>query len=192
MTFLQNWYIYQMNTEMFTKIDQSNALKKSRISVSNLALKKDENLAELIAIALDINHTNHVKAFWSLEIVCVKKLKLFVKYLDEFCTVLPKIKEDAAVRPAMKICVFLAKSNRRKNGISLTQEQEHNIIENLIDRLLQKEKVAAKVYAMKALFIFGKKYSWIYDELKLILLQDATKHSAAYQTCARNILKKIN
>lgn len=180
-----------MISEMFTKINQSTAHKKSRITVSNFAMKSDENLAELIKIAFDISHKNHVKAFWSLELVCNKKLKLFIPYLDEFCEVLPKLKDDSAVRPATKICMFLAKSNHRKNGIDLSKEQEHNIIENLVDRLIQDEKVAAKVYSMKALFVFGKKYDWIYEELKPIITQDAFEHSAAYQSCARNILKKI-
>jgi hypothetical protein len=180
-----------MNTAMLIKIDQSTAHKKSRITVSNFAMKSDANLAELVEIAFDISHKNHVKAFWSLELVCDKKLKLFIPYLDKFCEVLSKLKDDSAVRPATKICLFLAKSNHRKNGIDLTKEQEHNIIENLVDRLIQEEKVAAKVYAMKALFIFGKKYNWIYEELKPIISQDAFEHSAAYQACARNILKKI-
>ena len=180
-----------MTTEMFTKIDQSNAGKKCRIMVSNFAMKSDENLVELIATAFDISNKNHIKAFWSLELVCEKKLKLFTPYIDEFCTVLSNIKEDSAVRPATKICMFLAKSNHRKNGINLSKEQEHTIIENLIDRLIQDEKVAAKVYSMKALFVFGKKYNWIYDELKPIITQDAYQHTAAYQSCARNILKKI-
>jgi hypothetical protein len=180
-----------MISEMFTKIDQSTAQKKSRITVSNFAMKKDENLAELIAIALDVSHQNHVKAFWSLELVCTKKLKLLLPYIDKFCAILSKLTDDSAVRPATKICMFLAKSNYRKNGIKLSKEQEHVIIENLIDRLIQNEKVAAKVYSMKALFVFGKKYSWIHEELKPIITQDAYKHSAAYQTCTRNILKKL-
>ena len=155
-------------------------------------MKSDENLAELIEIAFDISHENHVKAFWSLELVCDKKLKMFVPYLDRFCEVLPKLKDDSAVRPATKICMFLAKSNHRKNGVELSKDQEHTIIENLVDRLIQNEKVAAKVYSMKALFVFGKKYDWIYEELKPIITQDAFLHSAAYQSSARNILKKIN
>jgi hypothetical protein len=126
-----------------------------------------------------------------LELVCDKKLKMFIPFIDEFCTVLAKLKDDSAVRPASKICMFLAKSNHRKNGIELSKDQEHSIIENLIDRLIQDEKVAAKVYAMKALFVFGKKYDWIYEELKPIITQDALEHSAAYQSCARTILKKL-
>lgn len=181
-----------MNSIMYQKIEQSTAHVKSRVMVSNFAMKNEDNLNELISIAFDINHDLHVKAFWSLEKVCEKKLKLFVPNIDTFCEVLPKIKEDSAVRPATKISMFLAKSNHRKNGINLTQEQEHILIEALLDRLIQDEKVASKAYSMKALFVFGKKYDWIYEELKPILSQDYSKHSAGYKAAARNILKKIN
>lgn len=181
-----------MKSEMYSKIDQCTAHKKSRVMVSNFAMRNEENLEELISIAFDISNENHIKAFWVLELVCDKKLKLFVSYIDEFCTILPKLKEDSAIRPASKICMFLSKSNNRKNGIELTKDQEHNLIEQCIDRLIQDEKVAAKVYSMKALYNFGKKYNWIYDELKPIISEDAYKNSAAYQSCARNLLKRIN
>ena len=180
-----------MNSIMYQKIDQSNAGVKSRTSVSNFAIKNEENLSELISIAFDISHELHVKAFWSLDLVGEKKLKLLVPYIDEFCEVLPTIKNDSSLRPATRIAMFLTKSNHRKNGINLTKEQEHLLIEALIDRLIQEEKVASKVYAMKALFVLGKKYDWIYEELQPIISQDYANHSAAYKAAARNILKRL-
>lgn len=181
-----------MKTELVSKIDQSTAHRKSREQLSNYIIRNVDILSESVEIAFDTAHKNHVKAFWSLELVCEKKLKLFVPYLDLFCEVLPKLKDDSAIRPATKICLFLLKSNHRKNGISLTQEQEHLLIEALLDRLIQNEKVAAKVYAMRALFVLGKKYNWVHDELKNIIEQDYANHSAAYQAATRNLLKKIN
>lgn len=189
---MQIWYIYKMKTELVSKIDQSTAHRKSREQLSNYILRNLDMLSDFIEIAFDTSDKNHVKAFWSLELVCEKKLKLFVPYLDLFCEVLPILKDDSAIRPATKICLFLSKSNHRKNGISLTQEQEHLLIEALLDRLIQNEKVAAKVYAMKALFMLGKKYYWVHDELKIIIEQDYVNHSAAYQAATRNLLKKLN
>jgi hypothetical protein len=180
-----------MKTELVSKIDQSTAHRKSREQLSNYIIRNLGILTEFVEIALDTAHKNHVKAFWSIELVCQKKLKLFVPYLDLFCEVLPKLKDDSAIRPATKICLFLSKSNHRKNGISLTQEQEHLLIEALLDRLIQNEKVAAKVYAMRALFMLGKKYNWVHDELKIIIEQDYANHSAAYQAATRNLLKKL-
>ncbi|SHJ43648.1 hypothetical protein [Flavobacterium haoranii] len=180
-----------MLTELEIKLLESDAHRTSRISACNYAIRK-EKIEELTQIAFNLYHQSHVMAFWTLEFVCEKKLKSFVPFINSFCEVLPTLKNDSAIRPATKICFFLAKSNHRKNGISLTHDQEHNLIETLIDRLIQDEKVAAKVYCMKALFVFGKKYDWINNELKEILVQDFPNHSAAYKSASRNLLKKLN
>ena len=181
-----------MKSDLASKINQSSAARKSRVYMSNFIIRHENLLNEFIEICFDTQNENHVIAFWSLELVCEKKLKLFIPYIDSFCELLPKLKDDSAVRPATKICMFLSKSNHRKNGISLTLEQEHLLIEALLDRLIQNEKVAAKVYAMRALYMLGKKYKWVHDELKNIIEQDYANHSAAYQTSARNLLKKLN
>ena len=179
-----------MKTDLEHKLTASNALRKQRMSNCNYVIKHNL-IKELTHIAFSVSDENHFKAFWALEFICEKKLKLFTPYLADFCEILPNVTHDSALRSATKICLFLAKSNRRKNGITLTQEQEHQLIENMIDRLIQDEKVASKVYAMKALFVFGKKYDWIYEELKPIIIQDAFEHSYAYQASARNILKRL-
>jgi hypothetical protein len=180
-----------MKNELINKLTQSNAHRSSRMSVCNFVIRKDL-VSDLVDIAFDVKNENHFKAFWTLEFVCEKKMKLFAPFFDDFCAVLPSVTNESALRSATKIVLFLAKSNHRKNGISLNKEQEHQLIENMIDRLIQDIKVASKVYAMKALYVFGKKYDWIYEELKPIIAQDAFEHSYAYQTSARNILKKID
>jgi ferritin-like protein len=83
--------------------------------------------------------------------------------------------------------MFLSKSKT----IKLTENQETKIIETCLDWLIQDEKVAAKAYSMITLYNFGKKHSWINEELKAILLQDYFKHSAAYRAAAKEILEKL-
>lgn len=166
-----------MKSQMYQKIEESTCHVACRKMVSNFAMKDKKNLSQMIELAFDIKHELHVKAFWSLDLVCEKKLKQFVPNIKDFFEILTKIHDDSALRPATKIGYFLSKSNHRKNGISLTQE--HNLIEALFDRLIQDEKVAAKVYAMKALFVLGKKYDWVHEELKTIIYQDYSNHSAA-------------
>lgn len=180
-----------MNLELEQKLFNGTARRKDRDILRNFVIRKDL-IEDLIEFAFSTSNKNHVMAFYTLELVCEKKLKLFVPFIDSFCEVLPKLKNDSTIRPATKICFFLAKSNHRKNGISLTREQEHNIIEACLDRLIQDEKVAAKVYAMKALFVFGKKYQWIHKELKNILPQEYPNQSAAYRSATKHILKKLN
>jgi hypothetical protein len=83
--------------------------------------------------------------------------------------------------------MFLSKSKT----IKLSESQETKIIETCLDWLIQDEKVAAKAYSMITLYNFGKKYSWINEELKTILSQDFFKHSAAYKAAAKDILRKL-
>lgn len=125
-----------------------------------------------------------------MELICEKRLKLFIPHIDAFCEVLPQLKNDSAIRPMSKICMFLAKSNHRANGIKLTQNQETQIIETCFDWLIRDEKVAAKVYAMRTLFILGKKHDWVLPELKTIIEQDYANQSAAFQAATRMLLKK--
>ena len=91
-----------------------------------------------------------------------------------------------------KICLFIAKSNHRSNGINLTQLQETQILEACLDWLIGDEKVATKATSIKTLFVLGKKYDWVHNELKTIIQQGYSENSAAYKAVTRNILKKID
>ena len=171
-----------METELVEKLNNSNAHRNSRMSVCDYAIN-NKIVDKLIQIAFDSKNKNHFKAFWALEFICEKQLNLFRPYIANFCEILASIKNDSAVRSATKICMFLAISNQSKKGIILTEIQEK--------QLIQDEKVASKVYSMKALFILGKKHGWIYNQIKPIISQDAFNHSYAYQASARTILKRL-
>jgi len=108
-------------------------------------------------------------------------------YLKHLC----KLQDESAKKTIYQLMFYLAKSNHRANGIKLTQLQETQIIELCFDWLIRDEKVATKVYAIKALFVLGKKYDWIHPELKNIIQQEYTNHSPAYQAATRIILKKM-
>jgi hypothetical protein len=179
-----------METELIEKLNSSNAHRESRMGVCDFVI--NNNLVDaLIQISFDVNDVNHFKAFWALEFVCEKNLDLFTPYIARFCEILPTVRNNSTVRSGTKICMFLAINNHRKAGINISEKEELQLIESSIDRLIQDEKVASKVYAMKTLFIFGKKYDWIFKQIKPIISQDACEHSYAYQANARNILKKI-
>jgi len=179
-----------MKSELVEKLNNSNAHRNSRMQVCDFAIK-DKKVNQLIQIAFDTTNENHFKAFWALEFVCEKNLSLFANSVSTFCEILSSVKNDSAARSATKIALFLVESNHKKKEIILSEIQEKQLIESSLDRLIQDEKVASKVYAMKTLFVLGKKYAWIYSDLKPIISQDAFYHSAAYKASARNILKKI-
>ena len=110
-----------MKSQMYQKVESSTCHVASRKMVSNFAMKDEKNLGEIIELAFDIQHELHIKAFWSLDLVCEKKLKQFVPYIEDFCSILPKIKDDSALRPATRIAYFLTKSNHRKNPLANEQ-----------------------------------------------------------------------
>lgn len=184
---MKNDYFYNMNKAFYQLIEASTAHRLNREFIRDYIFQNSEKLKDLMQIALNENDKIHIKACWSLELIFELKLDLLLPYLDDFISKIPFYKNDSAIRPASKICMFLSKSKT----IKLAEVQEIKIIETCLDWLIQDEKVATKAYSMRALHQFGKKYPWINDELKTILSQDYPNHSAAYKAVAREILKKL-
>jgi len=180
-----------MKSEFYQLLENCSIARKERDKMRNLVIRKPEFIPELCAIAFHLEDEIHTKAYWILELVSEKKLKLLIPYLEGFCETIPKLADDSAKRTASHIIFYLSKSNHRANGIALTQLQETQFIEMCFDWLIRDEKVATKVYAIKALFVLGKKYDWIHPELKNIIQQDYANHTAAYQAATRIILKKM-
>ncbi len=177
-----------MNQEFLKIVESSTAHKKSRDNIKDLVFRNYIYLQDLVELSFNIDNKNHHKACWALELVCEEKLILFIPYIDTFCEMISKYNDDKAIRSISKIAMFLSKDKE----ILLTDVQEQKIIETCFDWLIQDRKVATKVYSMRALFNFGKKYDWIYSELKIILPQDFANHSPAYKAVAKEILKKLN
>ena len=175
-----------MKSAFYIKIENSTAHRKSRDSICEFALNNSQNLEKLFDFALDLENKNHFKACWSLELVREKNILLIIPYLTLFCNTLSRYKHDSAIRSISKICLFISKSKQ----IELSDKQEQQIIETCMDWLIQDEKVATKAYAMRALHNFSKTHLWIRDELKVILTQDYSFHSAAYKAAAKDILNK--
>jgi hypothetical protein len=176
-----------MNLAFYQLIEKSTAHRASREFIRNYVLQNPEKLQFLMEIGLNEKDKIHIKACWSLELIFEIKLELILPFLEDFLAKIEHFNNDSAIRPISKICMFLSKSKT----IKLSESQETKIIETCLDWLIQDEKVAAKAYSMITLYNFGKKYSWINDELKTILLQDYFKHSAAYRAAAKDILEKL-
>lgn len=174
-------------TPFYLQLEKSNAHRKDRDNNRDSAIKNAAVLEELFTISFTLFDKNHFKACWALELVLEKKLDLIIPHVDKFCFHLSSYKNSSALRSVSKICQFISESN----VVSLTENQENLIIESCLDWLISDEKVATKAYAMRALYNIGKKHQWIHDELKIILSQDYNKHSPAYKSCAKDILKRL-
>lgn len=175
-------------------LENSTAHRPIRDLLSREVIKKTELLPVLISMAFDLKNKNHYKACWTLELVLEHNINWIADYFEDFCEKLPSFSHEGAIRSISKICMFSAKQHlisKKKNLSFLTEKQIQQIIETCFDWLINDTKVASKVYALRALFEFGKLHHWIYPELKEILLKDFTTHSPAYQSASKEVLKKI-
>ncbi len=172
------------------------ALRLNRQRVSNLVLENPKLFPFLIDIVFEVDNKLSIKAAWVLEFVLTEKLDWIAPYLDKFTKNISKLYLGSAVRPAAKICQFIAKDYTLKNNSIfkdiLTKEHIDNIIETGFDWMISKHKVAIKAYTMTTLFLLGKNYDWVHQELKLIILQNIPKETAAYKARGKMTLDLIN
>jgi len=175
-----------MKSDFYNQIANSNAHRWQRDLNCETALANPLNLSELFEMSFAVSDINHFKACWALELVLEQKIELLLPYLDQFCAKVKLYKNDSALRSISKICWFISTSNSK-----LLKEQEQQLLESCLDWLIQNEKVATKVYAMRALYNFSKTHHWLVLELQTILTQDYAQHTAAYKAAAKDILKKL-
>ena len=176
-----------MKSSFYLQIENSTAHRHSRDELCERALSSKEALKELFLFAFDIENKNHFKACWSLELVLEKNISLLIPHLATFIEKVKLYQHDSALRSISKICLFISKST-----IVVTKNQEQVLVEACLDWLIQEEKVATKAYAIRTLYNFSKNQPWIKEELRTILEQDYSLHSAAYKAVAKEVLKKIN
>lgn len=181
-----------MNISLHNQIANSTAHRPIRDYLSGLVLADKSLLAELLSMAFDIKDKNHHKACWVLELVFEARIEWLSDYLDTFCNTLAAYDNESSLRSISKVCLFAVTHNQKRPGF-LNGKHLEQITESCFDWLINPEtKVATKAYAMRALYLIGKKEDWIYPELARILSEDAAKHSPAYMGAAKDILRRIN
>lgn len=176
-----------MNAEYYQQIAQSTAHRKSRDDNKDFIFSHPEYLNDLTEIAFNSKDKNHHKACWILELVCEERMELFIPFIDTFCDSLKHQHSDSAIRSISKIALFLTKNKK----VKLNEVQEEVLIESGLDWLIQTDKAANAAYTMRFLFNLGKKYSWINEELKLLLSRDIDNQTPGYRFAVKDILKRL-
>lgn len=173
-----------------------NAKRVNRLNARDVILENKSLFPFLLKIAFDSQNKTAIKAAWILELVCEQKLDLLIPQLDFFISNIKTLKNESAIRPASKICLFLgeAYTSKSTNAIqkNLTKTQIEQIIETGFDWLISNHKVATKAYTMQTLYLFGENQDWVHQELKLIIQQNIMKESAAYKARGKMTLDLIN
>jgi len=173
-----------------------NAKRENRMRVASLVLNNPELLPFLLEISFEFENKLSIKAAWSLELVLEQKLDWLIPHLDYFSANISAVTFDSSVRPMSKICNFIAIAyNSQKDNLIkdfLTKKHIDLIIETGFDWMISNQKVAVKAYTMNALFLLGKNYDWVHEELKLIIQQNIINESAAYKARGKMTLHLIN
>ncbi len=180
-------------TDLELIIEQTTGYKNSRQNTADYMLARPELLNDFLFSCFEIDNPNHYKACWAMELMAYEKLEWLQPYLDLICSKSQLLTNESAIRPIAKVLYLLIESHYKKtdNSITLTEVQRKVLIETNFDWLINDTKVAAKVYAMRCLFLFGKEFDWIHPELKIILVKDFRLHTPAYKAVSKHILKKL-
>jgi hypothetical protein len=181
--------------QLYNKLQYIDHSKENRSRLSKEVLNNQTLLPDLMEICLINDDKTSIKAYWVLEYSCKNSIEIIIPFLDDFIENLHKVNFDSSKRPVAKICEliceFYSKNELTPIKKVLTNVHINKISEACFDWLISNEKVAVKAHAMRSLFLLGKKFDWIHPELKQVLEQGFSTHTAAYKARARHILNKL-
>ncbi len=169
--------------------------REYRLKYAQVVLQDKKLLKYLIEITFDETNDAAVRTSWVLDFAMRERLEWLYPHLDYFTENISTSKHHSIVRPMAKICENLAleynskKPSEIKNH--LTKRHIEKIIETGFDWLISDQKVAVKAYTMETLYLFGKEFDWVHDELKLILQQTIMDGSAGYKARGKKILYRL-
>ncbi|GAA4817638.1 adenylosuccinate lyase [Litoribaculum gwangyangense] len=181
--------------EFYEELSHVNASRESRLKYANKVLDDRSLFPSLLDILFMADDKVSCRAAWVFEFVCTQHIYHIIPHLELFTKNLKKIHFDSAVRPVAKVCQLIANTycGKKPNPIKklLTHQQQQRIVEAAFDWMISDQKVAAKVYTMETLYLFGTCNYWIHEELAQIIEQDFYNQSAGYKARAKHILKRI-
>ncbi|RXG15632.1 hypothetical protein DSM03_102135 [Leeuwenhoekiella aestuarii] len=129
------------------------------------------------------------KAAYGLDIALRSDIKLLKPYLDPFLNALQKNQIETVSRIFSKICELLTSKFLKSEKLSKAEREQ--ILSKCFDWLIGNEKIAVKVFAMQSIYNLSETESWIPGELKAQLELQFDASSAAFQSRAKSILKKL-
>ena len=184
---------YFWTMDLSHEIANSTAHRPIRDTISGYVLENPDAFDQLLEMCLDVSNPHHHKACWNLELVLEHRLDWIHPHLDGFCNSLVHFTNESALRSVSKVCLFIAKREfpGRGNGNFASDDQLQKIASATFDWLIDERKVATKAYAMRTLYLLGKRYDWIYPELKEVLSKDFAHHSAGYKAAAKQLLLRL-
>ena len=178
---------------LISKIENLNVSKESRSALATEILDNPTEIEGLIKVFQNHKPVSH-KAAWILEIICRREPILVFNNLNSILKEISSIDHDSSRRCIAKIFEILTRLHESpENGyrIQLNALQVQEISEFCFDTLINKNKAAAKAFAMTSLANLSQEITWIKPELLAILKSNYANETAAYKARARVLISKL-
>jgi len=181
--------------QLYSELNYVNHSREKRNYYANIVLNNLKLLPTLLDVVFTVDDKISARAAWLFEFVAREQLDAILPYLDMYTEKMQTVHLDPAVRPMAKVAEYLIEAYYHKspNKVKekLTLQQREKITEVCFDWMINDQKVAVKAYSMRSLFLLGKEFDWIHEELILILERDYAIQSAAFKARARDLIKRI-
>lgn len=182
--------------QLYSELNYVNHSREKRNYYAQIVLNNPELLPTLLQVVFTVDDKISARAAWLFEFVAREHLDAILPHLDVFTNQMHTVHLDPAVRPVAKVAEYLIEAfyhkNQNQTKEKLTKKQREKITETCFDWMISDQKVAVKAYSMRSLFLLGREFEWVHDELRMILERDFVSQSAAYKARARELLKRLN
>jgi hypothetical protein len=181
--------------QLYSELNYVNHSREKRKYYANIVLNNLSLLPTLLKVVFTVDDKISARAAWLFEFVARENLDAILPYLDIYIEKMNTVHLDPAVRPMAKVAEYLIEAyyhkTSNKTQQDLTTTQREKITEACFDWMISDQKVAVKAYSMRSLYLLGKEFDWIHEELLIILERDYNTHSAAFKARARDLIKRI-
>ncbi|MCH2195797.1 adenylosuccinate lyase [Kordia sp.] len=181
--------------QLYSELNYVNHSREKRNYYANIVLNNPQLLPTLLEVVFTVDDKISARAAWLFEFVARENLDAILPHLDTYIEKMHTVHLDPAVRPMAKVAEYLIEAFYHKNDNAtkkhLTQKHREKITEACFDWMISDQKVAAKAYSMRSLFLLGKEFDWIHGELILILERDYASQSAGFKARARDLIKRM-
>ncbi|MEM6720625.1 MAG: adenylosuccinate lyase [Bacteroidota bacterium] len=181
--------------QLYSELNYVNHSREKRNYYANIVLNNPDLLPTLLEVVFTIDDKISSRAAWLFEFVARENLDAILPHLDMYIERMHTVYLNPAVRPMAKVAEYLIEAfYHRKPNLTkekLTQKHREKITEVCFDWMISDQKVAVKAYSMRSLYLLGREFDWIHEELYLILERDFASQSAAFKARARELMKRL-
>lgn len=176
-------------------LDSDSRDYSNRPLLAEAVLKHSDWILILLKKMSNVENKNSDMSARVLELVCKKDLSLIFLCLEDFSTMISKLKLNGSIRASAKIIELLCVEYFIKfNPIyieKLTSNHLNQFTESCFDWMITDKAIAIQAHSMYSLYLIGIKYDWIHTELVQNIDRNLPQGSVGYQNRGKKIINAI-